>query len=139
MRSEMTSRTKSALVLLGTLVLGMAIGAMLWSAVHTRQMEKIRSLREHRTLTDLIVGIVEPVDDAQRVLVENAVSDYQEGMTAVYDEMGRTRRAASDSLREELSHFLNPAQQKNFDDWLSRNRRGSRSGSRADSTNQRAE
>ena len=135
----MSSRTKSALVLLGTLFIGLAVGAMLWSTVHNRQMEKIRSLREHRTLTDIIVGVVEPADDAQRELVANAVSEYQEAMSLVYDRMSRARQVESDRLKDQLSTFLNPVQQQNFQDWLIRNRRGSRSGSRSDSTNTNSE
>ena len=130
----MSSKVKSALILLGTLALGMALGAMLWTALHTRQMEKIRSLRESQTLTDMVVDVVDPVDEAQLIMVEAAVATFQEGMSSVYDEMSRARRAASDGLRDQLSEFLNVSQQENFDEWLSRNRRGSRASSRSDST-----
>jgi hypothetical protein len=131
----MSSKVKSAFILLGTLALGMALGAMLWTTLHTRQMEKIRSLREEQTLTDMVVEVVDPVDEAQLIMVEEAVAVYQEGMSSVYGEMSRARRAASDSLREKLDMFLNTSQQENFDDWLRRMRRGSRSSSRSDSTN----
>ncbi len=134
MNINMTSRVKSAMVLLGTLAIGLALGAMLWSTIHTRQMEKIRSLREHRTLSDIVLGVVEPVDDAQKGMVEEAVSEYQNKMSEVYREMGRRRRAESDSLGARLGRFLNPEQQKNVEHWLERNRRGSRSSSRSDST-----
>jgi hypothetical protein len=131
----MSSKVKSALILLGTLALGMALGAMLWTALHTRQMEKIRSLRENQTLTDTVVDVVDPVDEAQLIMVEAAVATYQERMSSVYHEHSRARRAATDWFRDQLSEFLNASQQENFDDWLSRMRRGPRASNRTDSTN----
>jgi hypothetical protein len=130
----MNSKTKSALVLLGTLMLGIAIGAMLWTAVHNKQMAEIRSLRTRGALPRVIESVVEPIDAEQRENVRAVVSRYEDGLSEIYREMARARTSATDSLRLYLGEFLNESQIARLDDWLRERRRSPRSSSaRSDS------
>jgi len=130
----MNSKTKSALVLLGTLVLGVALGAMLWSAAHNQRMAKIRSLRDRGALPTVIENVVHPENESQREQVQVVVSKYEDKLSRIYHELRRARSEATDSLRYHLGEILSEDQAVLLDEWLRERRRPSRSDGRGDSS-----
>ena len=130
----MNSKTKSALVLLGTLILGVVIGAMAWTTLHNKRVEEIRSLRERGRLSSVVEDVISPVDANQAAEIREIVADYEARLSAVLEQMHVARRAASDSMRARLTPLLSDEQATNFERWLERNRRPSRSNGRRDST-----
>jgi len=127
----MNSTIKSVLVLLVTLGIGVAIGAMLWATVHNMQMERTRSLRDREELSKRIENAIVPQDESQREQVHAIVVTYHSRLTDIYRESSRSVRNAVDSLRVQLGDVLDEAQLERLDDWLRANRRsGSRNSSR---------
>lgn len=129
----MNSKTKSALVLLGTLALGIALGAMLWSAAHSRRMAEIQALRHQGALTTRIQTVVQAVDESQGNQVREVVARYESGLLEIYGEMATARRQATDSLRYHLGEFLSDNQMQYLDVWLRERRRPPRPNLRTDS------
>ena len=120
-------------MLLGTLVLGIALGAMLWSAEHNRRMANIRSLRDRGALPKVIENVVQPEDEGQRERVFTVVSKYEAKLYRIYHEMARARSEATDSLRYHLGEFLSANQAVLLDEWLRERRRPPRASVRGDS------
>lgn len=127
----MNSTTKSVLVLIVTLGIGVAIGAMLWAAVHNMQMERTRSLRDRDELSRRIENAIVPQDETQREQVHAIVETYHSRLSHIYRQSSRSVRNAVDSLRVQLGDVLDETQLERLDDWLRANRRsGSRNTSR---------
>ena len=127
----MNSTIKSVLVLLVTLGIGIAIGAMVWATVHNMQMERIRSLRDRGALSRRIEEVVVPQDSTQSRQIQAIVATHESRLSDIYHESSRAIGNAVDSLRVQLGVVLDDDQLTRLDNWLRESRRsGSRNGSR---------
>ncbi|GMQ82104.1 MAG: hypothetical protein BMS9Abin05_1546 [Rhodothermia bacterium] len=125
----MNVKTKSAFVLLGMLILGLVLGVMLRTAIHNKQVERTRSLRERGALSEVIENVVKPHDEAQALAVREIVTRYEEVLGELMRESRRTRSAVFDSMHQELSRdVLSADQVQALDDWRARNRHGNKPG-----------
>jgi len=118
----MKIRTKSALLLVATLLVGVLTGAMGTSALHNKRLKEIRDLGNRGGLTSWVEDVIGPVDETQRVELR-AVLERSE---ARFDEARHRCRgfyvASKDSMLTELVPLLTPAQQTRLDEWLARDR-----------------
>lgn len=130
----MKPKTKSALVLFTTLILGVAIGVMAWSTYHNREVARARSLRTQGALSEVVSDAIGDMGVEQRALVLEIVKGVEDELTDLFHLTFRTRTTMLDSMREELNPILSEQQIDRMDAWFDRNRRSSRSGARHDST-----
>ena len=116
----MKASTKSVLVLVLTLMVGIAIGAVSWSIVHNQRMEKLRQMRREGGMYGLIDKYVDPSDSAQETALRSIADRYQANLELLYGEARKERNAVLDSMRAELRTILTPAQQQAMAEWLDR-------------------
>ncbi len=125
----MNTKSKSALVLLGTLVLGIVIGVLLQTAVHNQRMETARSLRNRGALSDVIERVVKPRNEDQAEAIRALVTRYEAKLSGMLRESWRTRGTLFDSMRQALvDSVLFDDQVTALDEWRERNRHQPRSG-----------
>ncbi len=130
----MKTRTKSALVLLGTLLIGIVIGIMAWSTVHNRQLERTRSLRSRGALEDVIVHAVSPLSSEKEAEIREIVSGVADELNELFREAFEVRTRKLDSMLVQLDQVLSPEERARLEAWRERNSRSSRSRSRRDSS-----
>ncbi len=125
----MKTRTKSASVLLGTLVLGVVIGVLAQTALQNQRMEKVRALRNRGALPDVILHVVKPRDDSQAEVIRAVVTRYEEAHSGLLKDYWAARSELFDAMHHELvTNVLFEDQVEALDSWRERNRRSGRSG-----------
>lgn len=125
----MKTRTKSAFVLLGTLVIGVILGVLLQTAIQNNRMERVRSLRDRGALPDVIIGVVNPRDAAQEIAIREIVMRYEEQHSTRIRGYWEARSELFDAMHQELvGSVLSTDQIEALDKWRERNRRSGRSG-----------
>ncbi len=125
----MNTKTKSALVLLGTLVLGVVIGVLAQTALHNQRMEKARSLRNRGALPEVIERVVKPRNEEQEEAIQALVGRYETQLSDKLREFWSSRSAIFDSMHQALvDSVLFDDQVTALDEWRERNRRQPRSG-----------
>ena len=63
---DMNARTKSILIIIATLLIGIAIGALGTGTILNQRVETLQALREDDGFMFFIERVVEPVDEAQQ-------------------------------------------------------------------------
>lgn len=117
----MKTQTKSVFVLVLTLIVGIAIGAVSWSIVHNERMERLRDMRREGGLYGLIDRYTDPVDASQETVLREVGQRYQDRLEEIYGVAHDERNVVLDSMRAELRTILTPAQQAEMASWLNRN------------------
>ena len=128
----MKAQTKSALLLFATLLVGVLLGVLGASTLHSRRVEQIRSTFERRGgITDMFEEVIQPADDAQRTQIRAALEQTEVRFREIRRECRDQFVASRDAMRADLNPVLTPAQQPRLDEWLKRDRdpfRGGRGG-----------
>ena len=126
----MTVGAKSILVLLATLVLGMVIGALSFSAYQRyRFRDALRLVRPAR-FVDGIERALEPMDDAKREAVRSELHKFHQRMREQREAERRGRRSHLDSIEAVLSPHLDAGQKERLREYLSAHKRIGRPGRR---------
>ncbi len=131
----MTARTKSILLLLGTLLIGMLLGAFVHTLMVEDRIERITSLRSQAGFVRFMENMIEPTDDAQRQAIRNVLDETAEKLNVHHaesrgtvQEIMESFRASLDSLlTEEQIHALNERMERAWKYKRSRGRRDSSS------------
>lgn len=123
----MTTRTKSALLLFVTLVVGVLLGVLGASALQNRRAEKIREAREHGGVVRLMETVIQPVDEAQREQLRAALEKSENRFSAARLDCREILGAQRDSLLADMDLLLNSDQRERVHEWFSRDRSRSRS------------
>jgi hypothetical protein len=129
----MKPKSKSAIVLLGTLVLGILLGGFGWSAIHNQRIDRMHSLRNSGTLSHVVQEVVKPVDSAQSARIDSIATAAERDLKTMYREVSTRRSARFDSMRISLEDILSPEQVERLEEWINRNRRNTRRSSRENS------
>lgn len=119
----MTAQTKSALLLVATLVVGILIGAFATSAVINNRMEELRSLRERRGFSDRMIEVIQPRDNAQRTAIEAVLERSHERYNRARRSFGEDMRTVRDSMEAELLPLLSEDQKTRLEEWATRDRK----------------
>ena len=136
----MTTNTKSAFVLLGTLLLGVVLGVLLQTAIHTQRSERTRSLRNRGALSDVIENVVEPKNEMQSDAIKAVVNRYESLLSEMLHDYGRMRSELFDAMHQTLKDsVLFEDQVEALDSWRERNRRSGRSSNSRASSEQRGD
>ncbi len=126
----MTARTKSILLLLGTLLIGMLLGVFIHSRMVEDRIERLTSLRSQAGFVQFVDKMIEPTDDAQREAIRTVLEDaaaaldvhHAENRVALEEIMGSFRASLDSLLTEEQLQALNERMERAW-----KYRKGSRS------------
>ena len=124
----MTTRVKSAILLVVTLIIGGVIGALLQAQLTERRFDRLETIRSNRGFARMIERSIDFESPEQKEQVLDIVDDAGKRL---FENMQRTRqdaRAILDSTRERLSEVLTEAQMETLEEQLTRRRKGRRQG-----------
>ena len=124
----MTARTKSALVLAATLLIGMILGALLFGAVQRHRFENALRLARPDRFAASVEQIVRPVDAEQRRALRRVLEAFHVQMRSNRVEAAERMRAQLDSLQTRLSALLDDDQMARLQEHVRRHRRVLRRG-----------
>lgn len=108
----MTIDARSSLILLVTLLLGIAIGALGAGAVAQRRSEHIRELRMRGMFVDHMEQIIRPRDQAQWEAIRPIVEETGRQNYAIMDSTHVLLEAGMERMRERLAPHLDEAQRE---------------------------
>ncbi|NQV73597.1 hypothetical protein HQ496_10770 [bacterium] len=124
---------KTIFVLLGTLAIGIAIGALWQSTLHNRRMEALAKMRGQGGLYSYVDRYIDPVDPAQEDTLRSLSELYQNKLGRFVRHYQWHRSTLMDSMKTDMYPLLTPDQIAQIDPWFERSIR--RNGmSRSDST-----
>lgn len=104
----MKVRTKSTLIVVGTLMFGMVLGALLTGTFLIHRLKSIQEMRTSAGLTEEILKVIEPSDATQEADIRHILN---EKTVKIEDLRLRYTNEALDSIRfviQELQDALNP-------------------------------
>ena len=119
----MKTKTKSTLVILGTLLVGIIIGGLGTSVIFTNRLGAIQALRMQGGLTNLLENVIEPVDEVQREQIREIVRNAAEQQMELRRTMFEENRLVFEGMREELEEVLTDEQKARLRRWMVRERR----------------
>ena len=131
----MKLHSKTVFVLVGTLAIGIAIGALWQSTLHNRRMEALANMRNQGGLYSSVDRYIDPVDQAQEDTLRSLSKVYQRKLSRFYGHYLWHKSTLMDSLKTDMYPLLTPEQTTQITPWFERNIRRNRS-SRSDSTDQ---
>ena len=108
----MTIDARSSLILLVTLLLGIAIGALGAGAIAQRRSEHIRELRLRGMFVDHMEQIIRPRDEAQWEAIRPIVEEAGRRNYAIMDSTHSHLEAEMERMRERLAPHLDEAQRE---------------------------
>ena len=106
----MKLHTKTIFVLLGTLAIGLALGALGQSTMHNRRMEKLTEMRRQGGLYGQIDRYIDPIDQVQQDTLVAISHRHQDRLDKLYKKYRWYRSGFMDSLRTELVPVLDSSQ-----------------------------
>lgn len=119
----MTTRTKSALTILSTLVLGIVIGGLGASAIISSRSDQFRRLRMQGGPREMIEEVLRPVSPEQQSRIAAALDSMAQRHGRLRESTSEHHAAIIDSLRAELAPILTAEQLDRFDRWQEQDRR----------------
>ena len=125
----MKARTKSALLLVATLVVGLLVGAVTTGSIVNHRLDELKAMRSRGGFTGMLERVIEPTDEAQRAQIRAVLERSEARFSETRRECRGFFATGRDSMRADLASVLTPAQQTRLDQWLSRDWR-SRNGHR---------
>lgn len=106
---------KSALLLLGTFVLGGLLGGLLVGTVVQNRVDTIRSLRTADGFVERTIDLLEPTDAAQRDTLRPLLREAGEDIEHITDRARTDLRATLDTLWRSVQPHLTPDQRARLD------------------------
>ncbi|MFQ5650206.1 MAG: hypothetical protein ACE5IY_09725 [bacterium] len=105
----MSTKSKSLLVLFGTLVLGIVLGALSSGAIRHERMARFRHMPRQERFRHVLERIIEPTEE-QRAALEQAVQRRFEQIADLREKFEDEIFAIHDSLRNDLASVLSADQ-----------------------------
>ena len=122
----MNVKTKSILVISGTLIIGMILGSLITAAyLKNRAFDRIADWRSERGFVQRIERIIQP-DEAQQEPVRQILMRHFSKMDQLGEQMRGNFEAMNDSLIKELETVLTPEQISRFKKKMERMKRPGR-------------
>ena len=126
----MSSGTRSAAILIATLVIGMVLGALGFGAYQRHRFRDALSLARPAHFTAGIRRAIAPIDETRRAEIAAVLRRIDERMRANRIARNRERRAQLDPARAELEPLLTEDQRRRLRRHLERHKRMVRRGAR---------
>lgn len=98
----MKLHAKTITILVVTLLIGVAIGALGWSNIHTRRAERINEMRRQGGLYYSIDRYIDPVDSLQEARLRGLASAYQDTLGRFWRHYMRHRTELMQAYRDDL-------------------------------------
>jgi hypothetical protein len=108
-------------ILAGTLVIGIAIGALGWSTIHNQREERLREMRRQGGLYGYIDRYIDPVDSLQEQRLRTLTSAYQDTLSRFWRHYMWHRTELMKDLEADLLPELNEDQKVDIRPYLDRN------------------
>ena len=108
-------------ILVGTLLIGIAIGALGWSTVHNQREERLREMRRQGGLYGYIDRYIDPVDSLQEQRLRALTSAYQDTLSRFWRHYMWHRTELMKDLEADLLPELNEEQKVDIRPYLDRN------------------
>ena len=119
----MNTRTKSSLVIIGTLLIGMILGAVITGGImRNRVFDRMERLRTAEGFKHRMEKIIQP-DEDQRAKVNEILEEHFSRMQRLGDVMRQDFETRNDSLYQELEQVLRPDQIERLKQRMERLRR----------------
>ena len=125
---SLSPRTKSILLLISTLLLGMVLGAVVNAWLATERFERIRDLRRPGGMVRHLERVLEPQSDEQRAQIRTVLNATSEDVQALRETHRREMRAVMDSMTARLEPVLTDEQMSTLQNRLRRGPHGPRAG-----------
>ncbi len=109
--------TRAALVLIGTLVLGVLLGALGDAALVRHRNAAVRELRRPPGFVAHMEDIIQPRDAAQRAQIHAALEATALANDSIIRSANDHLRSALDSMRARLAPLLDAAQRARLDEF----------------------
>ena len=130
----MTARTKSILLLLGTLLIGMLLGVFVHTLMVEDRIERITSLRSQAGFVRFMENMIEPTDDAQQKAIRDVLDETAEKLNVHHAESRETVQGVMESFRASLDSLLTEEQVNALNERMERAWKYKRSRGRRDSS-----
>ena len=130
----MTARTKSILLLLGTLLIGMLLGVFVHMLMVEDRIERITSLRSQAGFVRFMENMIEPTDDAQQKAIRDVLDETAEKLNVHHAESRETVQGVMESFRASLDSLLTEEQVNGLNERMERAWKYKRSRGRRDSS-----
>ncbi len=130
----MTTRTKSILMLLGTLLIGMLLGVFIHALMVENRIERLTSLRSQAGFVRFMDKMIEPTDDAQREAIQAALEDAAAALSVHHAESRETLEEIMGSFRASLDSLLTEEQLETLNERMERAWKYRKSRGRKDSS-----
>ncbi len=113
----MTTKTKSTLILLGVLVIGVAIGALATGTLRKQRVRSFKRMPPHERFFSFMERTVEPSEE-QRGDFERVIETRSKQLRELYETHQTGVIAIYDSLRADLQNILTDEQKQRFEELL---------------------
>lgn len=130
----MTARTKSILMLLGTLLIGMLLGVFIHALMVENRIERLTSLRSQAGFVRFMDKMIEPTDDAQRAAIREALEDAAAELDVHHAESRAAVESIMESFRGSLDSLLTEEQRQELNERMERAWKYRKSRGRKDSS-----
>ena len=111
----MTARSKSILLLLATLLIGMVLGALINARLAEQRLERIAFLRTSRGFVRFWEEAVEPQDERQREAIEAVLEQAGRRLAEHMQTSRGEMQNIIDSTKTELDALLTPEQRERLE------------------------
>ncbi len=118
----MTARTKSTLLLLGTLLIGMLLGVFVHTLMVENRIERLTSLRSQAGFVRFMDKMIEPTDDVQREAIRDVLEETAERLNMHHAESRETVEEIMESFRASLDSLLTEEQINALNERMERKR-----------------
>lgn len=107
----MNMKVKTALILIGTLVIGIVLGAMLNRALMHMRIKGFLAMRTHKGFVERMEEIIRP-SDPQKKEVTAILDKYALQFDAMHEEFKGRMASLLDNFKTDLTPVLTPEQMK---------------------------
>ena len=118
----MTARTKSIAIIIGTLLVGVIIGALATGAVFSQRVAELQALRNENGVSRFLENVIEPTDDAQKERIREILEKTSESHMEIRRSMMMQHRDVFQEMRAELSLVLTDEQKVQMREWFEKDR-----------------
>ncbi|HKJ45994.1 MAG TPA: hypothetical protein VJ991_09235 [Balneolales bacterium] len=105
----MKTRTKTILVIAGTLIIGIILGVFLTGAVMRHRLNRIAEMQTRPGFVKIMEHIIQPTEK-QKKEIEPILTNTAHRLTQVYVDKRKKIAQIGDSLRSELQPYLTDEQ-----------------------------
>lgn len=118
----MNTKSKSAALLIVTLLLGILLGAIGSSTLHNQRLEELRSLRSKGGFMSSVEEVIAPKDENQRAQIRAVLERSQASLEQVSQDCRHRFKERADSMHAALAPLLSEQQVQRLEEWMSRDR-----------------